>query len=222
MALGDGLQRHIARITVDGKLSSRQLGIVVGTFAKQRHQQLVDDGKLPEVFVRFVDGSPNVAETSVKITKTKPGVIEYRGSSLVQAATYVYLICTEASRNIPQRASQFPAGTFSRSWRIFADGTEATLQQIPPNTTQIIVVNVTPYSRFLEQHVGVHKQRPAYMVTEIASRAGKRKYAGLSIRRQFVTLPGVAGVPFAVPYHLRRPPGGEMTYPAVVISQQER
>jgi len=221
MALGDGLRTHLLRLTVDGALSPKQLGVLVGTYAKTRHQQLVEQEALPEVWTRYVDGVANVPETQVKITKDHPGKIESRGSTLVQAAAYVWLIATEASRNIPQRPSQFPAGTFAQSWRVFADGQEVTIERIPARTTEVIIVNVTPYSRFLEQHVGVRRQRPAYMISEIASRAGKRKFAGLSIRRRFVTLPGVAGVPFAVPYHLQRPPGGEMTYPAVVIARLE-
>lgn len=220
--LGDFLRRQIVRINTDGALSTRQLGVVAGNIAKLRHQQLVQDGQLPEASIRYVDFSVNLPETAVRITKDKPGRIEYVGSTIAQAAFYVWTIANEASRNIPQRRSQFPAGTFARSWRLFADGREAPPSRIPGQTSQVIVANVTPYSRRLEQAVGLRKQKPAYMITEIATRAAQRKFSGLSIRRQFVSLSAVSGVPFSVPYHLQRPPGGEMIYPAIVLSVQDR
>jgi hypothetical protein len=248
MPLGDNLRKQLVRVKLEGALSPRQLGLLAGTAAKKRHDQLVAAGVLPVASIRYVDGVANAAETAVKITQTKPGIIEYRGSSLTEAALYAWTIVREASGNIPKRASQFPAGTFAKSWRMFIDGREVDPSRIPQGSAQsaiggvlganqVIIVNVTPYSRFLEQHVGLHRQRPAYMITEIAQRATKSKFQGLSIRRQFVTLSGASSVPFRVPYYLqgregrlavlrnqrRRPRadrlvGSEMTYPAVIIA----
>ena len=233
--LGDGLRKAVFRVKLEGALSPKRLGTLAGTVAKIRHQQLVSEGMLPEASIRYVDGVVNAPETSVKISTTHPGTIEYKGSSLAEAARYAWTIAREASTNIPKRASQFPAGTFSQSWRLFVDGAESQPERIPATANEIIVVNVAPYSRFLEQHVGLHQQRAAYMISEIASRATKTRFQGLSVQRQFVTLAGVTGVPFDVPYYLKgrerrrrlianavrrrdRGVGAQMLYPAVVIA----
>jgi hypothetical protein len=233
--LGDGLRNAVFRVKTNGMLSPKQIGLFAGTVAKTRHQQLITQGVLPEASIRYVDGVVNAPETSVKISTTHPGTIEYKGSLLAEAARYAWTIAREASTNIPRRASQFPAGTFSQSWRLFVDGRESPPEKIPATANEIIVVNVAPYSRFLEQHVGAHRQRAAYMISEIASRATKTRFQGLSVRRQFVTLAGVTGVPFDVPYYLKgrerrlrlivnaarrrdRGVGAQMLYPAVVIA----
>lgn len=210
--LGDALRKQIVRVKLDGALSPKQLGLLAGTIAKTRHATLVADGKLPEANIRFVDGAQGAPETTVKIAAGKPGIILYKGSSLAQAAAYAL----EAARQASQRISK--SGTYAASWRIFVNGQEADEAHVPPNAQEAIVVNITPYARRLEQGTGRGVGRAPYLITEIVARATKARFSGLVVLRKFVSLSGASSNRFPVPYHLKRPPGGEMLYPSVVIS----
>jgi len=213
--LGDALRKQIVRVKLNGPISPRQLGRLAGTIAKTRHAALVADGKLPEANIRFVDGVQGAPETSVKISVGKPGIIRYEGSSLSQAVAYALKAAREASQRISR------SGTYAASWRIFVNGQEVIDEaRIPPNAQEAIVVNITPYSRFLEQAIGRGMKRAPYLITEIVTRATKSQFSGLMVSRRFVSLSGASSNRFPVPYHVERLGGAEMLYPAVVLSMK--
>jgi len=213
--LGD-ISRRI-NVLLDGKLSPAQLGRFAGNYAKQHHDAMVSSGHAPAVYQRFVNGVLDAPETSIRITPDHPGVILYKGTSLLAAATFALQICREKSVVGP---GPYGAGTYRESWVLFADGRPTSIDQFPPATEQAIVVNYTPYSRKLEMMR--RSRRPAFQVTQIAADATKERYGGVAVRRQFVTLPGIpmGRAKFRVPYVLQRPPrtGEIMLYPAVVIA----
>jgi hypothetical protein len=208
MALGD-LMRKTVRVTVEGRLSPRQLGIVAGTAAKTRHEQLMSEGIVPQNFQRFVNGTLGAPETSLRFTAQVPGEIVYKGSSIAAAAIFALQLCRQLS---PVRS-----GAYSRAWVLAIDGLvwTAPLEQLPASASEVTIVNYAPYSRRLEQSYG--RKNPAYHVTQIAVDTTKRRFGGLTVRRQFVTLSSISNSRWQVPYVLKRPPGGQMLYPAVVI-----
>ncbi len=213
--LGDALRKQIVRVKLDGALSPKQLGKLAGTVAKTRHAALVADGKIPEAHIRFVDGVQGAPETAIKIAAGKPGIIRYEGSSLVQAAAYALKAAREASQRITK------SGTYAASWRIFVNGQEIIDEtHIPPDAREAIVVNITPYSRRLEQSVGRGQKRAPYLITDIVVRATKSRFSGLTVSRRFVSLSGASSNRFKVPYHVERLGGAEMLYPSVVISMK--
>jgi len=212
--LGD-ISRRI-NVLLEGKLSPAQLGRLAGNYAKQHHDAMVSSGQAPAIYQRFVNGIPDAPETSIRIAPDHPGVILYKGTSLLAAATYALQICREKSVVGP---GPYGAGTYRESWVLFADGRPTSIEQFPPATEQAIVVNFAPYARRIEER---RSRRPAFQVTQIASDATKARYGGIEVRRQFVTLPGIpmGRAKFQVPYVLQRPPrtGEVMLYPAVVIA----
>jgi hypothetical protein len=211
-----GLENIGRRINVllDGKLSPAELGKFAGNYAKQHHEEMIIAGRAPAVFQRYVNGVLNAPETSVRFGPGKPGVIEYKGTSLLAAATFALQVARERSVVAP---GPYGAGTYKAAWVLFADGQPTSIERFPPNAQQAMVVNFTPYSRRLEQ--ARRRNRPQYQVTQIVTQLTKARYGGLSIRRQFVQLPPIPSgrQKFQVPYVLQRPPGGQMLYPAVVI-----
>src|ERR1044072_9873167 len=87
MALGD-MMRNTVRVPVEGRLSPRQLGIVAGTAAKTRHEQLMSEGVVPQNYQRYVNGTVGAPETSLRFTAQAPGEILYKGSSKDAADTF--------------------------------------------------------------------------------------------------------------------------------------
>lgn len=225
--LGDRMRSSV-RVTLEGQLSPTQLGVLAGTIARKRHEQLIADGVLPSAYQRFVNGVENAPETAVRISRTEPGVILYVGSSLANAAIF--------AKRAAEEASPVVSGTYKASWVIAVDGfvlpSSFDLAKFPVNAREAVIANFTPYAGRMEQTYGLRgghftnrsRRRisgghPRYMVSLIAAEATRSRYQGLKVRRQFVTLSGFAhSGGWEVPYHRRKPPGGTILYPAVLIS----
>ena len=210
---GEVFQNRVT-VTLNRRLSPQLLGTLVGTIAKTRHEQLIDQGRVPSAFQRYVDGQLGKPETSIRITKDKPGEIIYVGSSLLAAVIFARQLVKEAS---PVGPGPYGAGTYAASWIIAIDGQvyRGDITKLPPSSTQAIIVNITPFARRLEQSFA--RTRSGYRVTQIVADATKRRFQGLDVRRKFVTLPSISNGRWQIPYRLKNPPGGEVLYPAVQI-----
>lgn len=210
---GEVFQSRVS-VTLGRVYSERELGTLIGTIAKTRHEQLIAQGRVSSVFQRYVDGQLGKPETAIRVTRDKPGEIRYVGSSLLAAVIFARQLVKEAS---PVGPGPYGAGTYRDSWIIAIDGQvyRGDITKLPSNAVQAIIVNITPYARRLEQSFA--RTRPGYRVTQIVADTTKRRFAGLDVRRKFVTLPSISNGRWQIPYILKNPPGGEVLYPAVQI-----
>jgi hypothetical protein len=203
-SFGQTVQTRITAM-IDQRLSSAEMRSTVGTFARATVNNLIRAGRYPAAYRRYVDNVEGVPEEAVKLDGT--GEIAYLFSSLVEAVVFTlgYL----------EGISPYKTGAFSKAWFASVDGTPWTksFQDIPIGSV-VIIVNSLPYARKLEIEAGRGKSRKlTSFMTEMARRAAKQKFPAVVVQRKFVTIPGG--------YVLQRGvnAGTEMTYPAVVLSE---
>lgn len=204
--------RRVVQILVDKRMSSGDIQRAVAKTARQSMSDLIGLGVASPIYARFVDGIEGAPEEAVRLDG---GRIEYVFERLAEAAAFALGYCKEMS---PRRSGEFAEG-----WMLVVDGLpwEEAFEEISPEVTQVIVTNLAPYARRLEQAYG--RTDPHYHITESAMQATARRFPGLLVRRQFVSVPGFAtGLWGTVPYQRKREPRGPITYPAVVIERAAR
>ncbi len=147
----------------------------------------------------FVDGHAAASETEVQPFGTIAYLI--RAPILAEAARY--------AKRVAREISPVVSGRYREGWTIVADGVELEDEEIPPRATELIVVNGVPYARKIEifgaRLVGV----PPGIVERVREHVVQRYGRDVLTSIDYVHLEGG--------YVLKRPPGGEMTYPALVM-----
>jgi hypothetical protein len=196
-------------ILVDKRMTSGEIGHLIGEKARASVTDLVSRGLVPPLFETLVDNVPGASEDAVKIDG---GLIEYRFHRLGEAAAFAFSFC--------RQLSPYRSGDFFHGWIIVVDGQawEGEIDAIPASVKSIIITNPAPFTTRLEMTVGRH--HPAYHITEAAARATKSRFPSLNVTRRFVTIPGGVGSWGPVPYVRKRPPGGAILYPGVLIESR--
>lgn len=209
MRWADQMKRQI-RLYVDARLSPDQMGEVVAAAAQTNLQALIDRGIASTNYETVVDGVQGADESTVKLDG---GTIEYVFNDLREAAIFALQYCRDYS-------PIGPTGEYQRAWFVIADGIPwvESLEDLPDTVQQIIITNPAPYARRLERS----KTIPADHVVAACVSATGQQYPGLRVVANYVDIPfggAASGTSWTVPYVLKRPPGGVVQYPAVVISQ---
>ncbi len=175
----------------------RDRHIAIARQGLTRHLAVI--GGKPVVSIQ-VDGHPAASETEVRPFGTIVYLI--RRGVLADAARFAKAIAREISPVV--------TGQYREGWTIIVDGVELEDEdEIQPGATEIIVVNGVPYARKIEifgaRLVGTPPGIVERVIEHVLQRFGQQIVATLD----YVRLEGG--------YVLKRPPGGEMTYPAVVL-----
>jgi len=228
--LADILQSRL-NVALRGALTPRVLGQIVGNTVKGLHDAMVSEGKAPSVYQRIVDGRVNAPETSIQLDlqSKRTGTIEYKSDAAGSLTAAALAALSEARGQSPRLS-----GRFAAAWIMMVDDAAWDERRpLPPETEQVTIVNFAPYSERLEQSIGLRGRHfssrsrrrlngpvSPHLTTLNVANTIRSQFQGLVVRRQFITLPPFSGGTWEVPYVRRRPPGGQILYPSVVIQKR--
>jgi hypothetical protein len=134
----------------------------------------------PSAYVLTVDGRRNAAFETIKISSTVVATYDL-------LLTLLQWIATELERHSPVARGRDPAPnvTYSRSHKLYADGSEVAPGAIPPPAELYIFANDVPYARKIES--GSSTQAPDGVYQAVALLA-KRRFGFARIFFTFVTV----------------------------------
>jgi hypothetical protein len=150
-----------------------------------------------------VDGQTAANEAAVRPFGTIAYLI--RSPVLAEAARFAKTVAREISPVV--------SGRYREGWMILADRVEVEAADIPPQAKELIVVDDVPYASKIEifgaRLVGV----PPGIVERVREHVLQRYGNQIVATVDYIHLPGG--------YVLKRAPGGEMTYPALVMRARQ-
>jgi hypothetical protein len=211
-------------------------GVQVATYARAQRDVLIRQGVASPVYITFTDGVESAPEEKVKLDE---GTIAYLFSNINEAIVYALARARELS--------PVKSGEYKDSWFVALDGIPfiGNIADIPKGS-RVIITNKQRYHRKIDTGGQITSVPPG--ITEAVRQAVMRRYPGLQVDREFVTIPGDPplkgmGVESGLSYvragrkkkgnwvrkRAPRPArakdrraGQPLTYPAVIISERVR
>ncbi len=150
-----------------------------------------------------VDGHAATSEIEVQPF----GRIAYliRSPVLAEAARY--------AATVARAISPVRTGRYRANWVILADRVEVEPGEIPPYARELVVVDTVPYARKIQLFGARLLGVPPGIVERVKEHVLQRYGRDVLTNIDYVHLEGG--------YVLKRPPGGEMTYPALVMRSRQ-
>lgn len=205
----DTFSRDISMATAD--IAPERVNAALAAFAKAELQRVIQSGQASSMYDRYVNGRKGLSEDAVIV----PGSILYVFSywpNIIRAAV------DELRRHVPVKSGRYASG-----FVVLADGAIARKYADIGPESEVIVLNVRPYTRKME--VGANGKRSGQHHFEKARQALNRQFRGtFRVEKRFIDVR--AGLHPGVPWILHRSAGRRrdrsagqpISYPALVMN----